>query len=167
MANQLSLIRNSDPGLGVEPPLEIRAVDLGKVVSALALAIWNDAETRAELHLQIDCFGPVVADERRLSQLLRRLARHLLSALPEGRPSGTVLRLRSRCHGPTKARIELRTMLKGASSFPSLPALADAPEDPQLLDWSSAASAFGAVLLTEGMPGPLRAVQIEVDLAGQ
>jgi hypothetical protein len=170
VANHLSLVRTSDPGdPGPESPLLLGRVDLGRIVSCAALSIWSEAEARAELSLQIDCVGPVVADERRLVRLLRDLSRYLLAGLPPSPGAPYVLRLRSRCHGPRRARVEVRTMLKGTDSFPSLPALGAAggePRDPRLDAWADEATSFGAVLHAESGEPP-RALLVEFDLADQ
>ena len=165
VAKHLSLVRTSAPGdPGPDSPLQIGCADLGRIVSAAALSIWGEAESRAELSLQIDCVGPVVADERRLVRLLRDLSRYLLSGLPAGPSVGHVLRIRSRCHGPQRARVEVRTMLRGADSLPSLPAMVESPPDPRLEQWAAVATSFGGVLHAES-GAPPRALLIELQLA--
>lgn len=167
MANHLSLMRTSGPGdPGPDSPLQMSRVDLGRILSGAALSIWAEAEARAELSLQIDCVGPVVADERRLVRLLRDLSRYLLSGLPPAPSAAHVLRLRSRCHGPRRARVEVRTMAlgQGADSFPSLPAFGAGPRDPRLEAWADIATSFGAVLQAEAGEPP-RALVVEMDLA--
>lgn len=165
MANHLSLVRTSDPGdPGPDSPLQLGRVDLGRIVSCAALSIWNEAEARAGLSLQIDCVGPVVADERRLVRLLRDLSRFLLAGLPPASGAEYTLRLRSRCHGPRRARVEVRLMLKGVDSFPSLPASGPGTRDPRLEVWAQVAASFGAVLHAESGQ-PSRALLVELDLA--
>jgi hypothetical protein len=176
VARHLSLVR-SDPG-APEPelPLELGTVDLGRIVSCAALSIWGEAENKVELTLQIDCVGPVVADEQRLVRLLRDLSRYLLTTMPDdleslapGQAGQTgevrhVLRLRSRCHGPKRARVEVRMLLRGAASFPTLPALDAVADEPRVALWRRTAASFGAELHAESGQPP-RALFIELDLA--
>jgi hypothetical protein len=161
----LSLLREAAAGEPVnEPPLAVTAVDLGRAVSAAALSAWGEVEARAELLLQIDCVGPVRADEQRLSRLLYQLIRHLLAGLPPGRSPDRVLRMRSRCHGPSRARVEVRVMGREVHSSPSLPAFIERAPDPQLEEWGREAERFGARLLADAGPGQLSALQLELEL---
>jgi hypothetical protein len=164
MPNHLTVVRSSDRG--AELPLRLSPVDLGRAVCSAALSVWGEVEVRAELLLQIDCVGPVLADERRLVQLLRELARHLLTSLPEAPAERQVLRLRSRCYGPRKARVEVRTLLQGAESFPSLPVLATASPNPRIKLWARSAAAFGATLHVDSGDAP-KALLLEIDLSGE
>ena len=141
--------------------LSLGSVDLGRVLAAVARDAWSVIAERAELMIQLEAAGPVVADEHLLARLLGLLVRHVLQGVPLGDPSGHGLRLLARSFGAGEVRVEIRHLPRSAPvathrSFP--------PSDPQLASWNAMAAEFGAQVSAEGSSLPASVVHVDLKM---
>jgi len=110
------------PLTGVAGSASLGSVDLGQVISSVARSIWSEVEARAAMVIELDAWGPAVANEALLMQLITNIAREMLREIPAGDPAQHLLSLTAHASPDDTISIELRHLEQRSEAAPADPA---------------------------------------------
>ena len=134
-------------------------VDVGLTISFVARSIWNQIEERAGLVIELDSWGPVVADDTLLKRLLQSMVLEVIDGVPPGAPELHVLSLAARAGPDETLAIDVRHRMRGGASVDGF------SKKSELEEWDHQAKQFAARVEAIDSPPEERCYRVMLQLA--